>query len=1122
MLYIFPPNNDVVLDCLNNVTCLPTLFTKVTSAEWILDSGAMSHVTGQGSVFSHLGRPPPNTRVVGVGGATEVTGQGKVKLAISAYGVDKTFTIDEVLYAPGLPFNIISVKKLCLYPNGTETDLRVTFSGNTCEIVRKSTDSIIATGTCVGSNLYKVQLQRIPPAEEYIYTTVTEQSSLYVWHRRLGHLKETRLRKLLKDVLGIAFPADPMERCEPCYRATLAKRNFTTPGKRATRPLQRLHLDVGGPVNTRQGKQVVQRYWLVIVDDFTRYRWVRLLQYKSDVNQEFRNFKAWAEAEFKTQIGSCRSDNGGEFTNNDLTSLYNATGIQIELTAPYNPQQNGVAERSMQILLNHVRCILEDSGLPEHCYGEVLKTVCYLVNFHPTAPNEFDNPHFRLFNEQPPIAKLRAIGCECWKPVPRGSNLRKLDSRGEKCYLLGYGLGDHQYRVWNADLERVELVRDLNFEEDIFVPKDVLIPETANHTGVIDKEIIQDRINAWMPRRSKRLALSEGENRNPNIASLVEIPSLISLEGEFNDHYRLSDPDLEPTLVASQVEALKQSNAYEGDIIKAITSLICSMEQNQGKEWLTLPAEVTRNLDLVEPKTYEAAIKGQDGKKWTVAIEMETDSLTENDTYTITARPTDQKVLSGKYVFKIKTDAQGAPDRYKARWVVRGFEQEYGVDFQETFASVVKPMSYRVLFALACMLGWEIDQMDVKTAFLYGLIDTEVYVELPPNLQAKHPGKVCKLKKALYGLKQAPKIWFDTLRTELKKLGFENINEDYSIFIQQRTGVIIGVYVDDLLIIGKDRVAIDEVKSELSKHFKMVDLGPASYYLGIKLSRHWTKHGNKLCLSQKAYTSKILKDFNAGPDGAVFTAVATPMDPKLVLEPAPSDFQASGKDKLWYQSAVGSLMYLMLCTRPDITYAVSQLSRYSSNPTDKHKTAVKHVFRYLQGTSNLGLVFDSSKRDLGLCGYTDANWARDHDKRSTGGYVYMLCGTIISWSSKRQATVALSSCEAEYIAETEAAKEAIWLKRLLNNFHFKTPEAVKIKGDNKGALALAKNPEFHSRTKHIDIRYHFVRQKVEEGLVDLEWIGTASNLADGMTKPLSGTPFQSFRRGIGMQVVLED
>jgi hypothetical protein len=134
----------------------------------------------------------------------------------------------------------------------------------------------------------------------------------------------------------------------------------------------------------------------------------------------------------------------------------------------------------------------------------------------------------------------------------------------------------------------------------------------------------------------------------------------------------------------------------------------------------------------------------------------------------------------------------------------------------------------------------------------------------------------------------------------------------------------------------------------------------------------------------------------------------------------------------------------------------------------------------------------------------------------------MLCGTIVSWSSKRQATVALSSCEAEYIAETEAAKEAIWLKRLLNNFHFKTPEAVKIKGDNKGALALAKNPEFHSRTKHIDIRYHVVRQKVEEGLVDLEWIGTASNLADGMTKPLSGTPFQSFRRGIGMQVVLED
>jgi hypothetical protein len=212
-------------------------------------------------------------------------------------------------------------------------------------------------------------------------------------------------------------------------------------------------------------------------------------------------------------------------------------------------------------------------------------------------------------------------------------------------------------------------------------------------------------------------------------------------------------------------------------------------------------------------------------------------------------------------------------------------------------------------------------------------------------------------------------------------------------------------------------------------------------------------------------------------------------------------------------------MYLMLCTRPDIAYAVSQLSRFSANPTSNHKDAVKHVFRYLKGTINQGLVFDSANKEQGLLGYTDANWARDHDRRSTGGYVFMLFGTIITWSSKRQATVALSSCEAEYIAETEAAKEAIWLRRLLGSLGHTGPTAVKILGDNRGALALAKNPEYHSRTKHIDIRYHFVRQKVREELVELEWTGTASNFADGMTKPLGATAFVKFRQAIGMDVV---
>jgi transposase InsO family protein len=1112
-------STDIMPDCFDSVV-LPTLFSKATSRDWIPDSGAMSHVTGQEYVFTNLRPPPPNTRVLGVGGATAVTGMGRVSIPITVDGVNKNFVVDDVLYAPGLPFNIISIKKLCLWPNKKPTDLQVSFVGATCEITRRSTDALIAVADADGPNLYKLRLQDLPESqdEKAYATAVIQETDMYTWHRRLGHLKESRLRRVLKDALGIKFPIkETLPRCEPCYRATLRRRNYTTPAKRATRPLERIFMDVGGPISSSKGNNIVMRYWLVIVDDYSRYRWVRLMQHKSDVNSEFKNWKAWAENHFGLKVGACRNDNGGEFTNNMLTMLHQAAGVTIEPTAPYNPEQNGVAERSMLTLLNAVRCILIDANLPEHCYGDVLKTVCTLTNYHPTSANGDETPHHRLFKEYPPLDKLRAIGCECWKSLPHNPSMKKLDERGDQCYLLGYGQGDHQYRVWNADKKRVELVRDLQWEEDIFAPPSAGIPETVFHPGILDQRIVQERINAWTPAvGNKRVALFEGENSTSNTATFTEVPTFITAEGAINEQFRYKDPDTDPVLIASQVEALKAGESG-ADTIALITALICSMEQHQGKEWLTLPAEVARNLDLLEPKTYAGAMKGLDHEKWKLAVEEETNSLDDNKTWIVTAKPRHQKVLSGKYVFKIKTDSEGNTDRYKARWVVRGFEQEYGVDFHETFASVVKPMSYRVLFAIACILGWEIDQMDVKTAFLYGMIDADVYIELPPNLQDKFPGKVCKLKRALYGLKQAPKIWYDTLCAELRKLGFENINEDYSIFVQKETGVIIGIYVDDLLVIGKDRRAVDNVKKELQQRFQMTDLGPASFYLGIKLTRRWSKWGNQLCLSQRAYVNKILNDFNltdANP-------VSTPMEDKPLL-PSDSSYQASLELRKWYQSAVGSLMYLMLCTRPDIAYAVSQLSRFSANPTEKHRTAVKHVFRYLKGTIDYGLVFDSSKRDRGLLGYTDANWARDHDRRSTGGYAFMLFGTIITWSSKRQATVALSSCEAEYIAETEAAKEAIWLRRLLGNFGYSGPLAVKILGDNRGALALAKNPEFHSRTKHIDIRYHFVRQKVEEGLVELEWTGTASNVADGMTKPLGSTAFAMFRNAIGIQVVHEE
>jgi hypothetical protein len=429
-------------------------------------------------------------------------------------------------------------------------------------------------------------------------------------------------------------------------------------------------------------------------------------------------------------------------------------------------------------------------------------------------------------------------------------------------------------------------------------------------------------------------------------------------------------------------------------------------------------------------------------------------------------------------------------------------------------------MSYKLLFVLACLLGWSIEQMDVKTAFLYGMIDTDVYVELPPNIKDQYPGKICRLKKALYGLKQSPRIWYLTLSQALGTMGFVAISEDYSIFVNRQKRLVIATYVDDLLILGQDQEAIAGVKKALSEHFKMSDLGPVAHYLGVRVIREDSARGTRIKLTQRAYAERVLRTFGM----ADCNPVATPMDEHLVLEP---DKEASRpEDRKWYQRAIGSLMYLMLCTRPDIAYAVSQLGRFAANPSQKHHLALKRVFRYLKGTTDYGLVINTQDQPDILRGYTDANWGRDNDRRSTGGYIFTFAGTAISWKSKRQATVALSSCEAEYIAESEAAKEAIWLRRLLcqlqvGHSQWDTPEPVTILGDNRGALALAKNPMYHARTKHVDIRYHFVREKVEEQLVKMEWIAGGLNPADGLTKPLGKTKFESFRRMVGLRRIDE-
>ena len=490
----------------------------------------------------------------------------------------------------------------------------------------------------------------------------------------------------------------------------------------------------------------------------------------------------------------------------------------------------------------------------------------------------------------------------------------------------------------------------------------------------------------------------------------------------------------------------------------------------------------------------------------------EFNSLIQNNIWELIPLSSSRKALKNKWVYKLKRGPDGEIVRHKTRWVVRGFEQRVGIDFNETFAFVVKLMSYKAIFAMTAALNYEIEQMNVKTAFLYENIEENIYIEQLTGFSTDDT-LICKLKKVLYDLKQSPRIWYDTLINFLKSLDFTSLVFDYSVFINER--IIINVYVNDILIVDFSKFEIQIIKNRLSEIFQMTDLRSVSYYLGMKVTRD--RLNRIIRLSQADYVEQILKDHGMWDAKPVSISMKTITRP----EKASNDYQALTELRQKYQSAMSSLMYAMLGTRPNIAFAVSVVSRYGSNPTPAHWIAVKRILRYLRGTVNLELIY---QEDLSsLTGYTDSDWAGDHDtRRSTSGYVFSIGSGVISWSSKRQPTVALSTCEAEYIGQTQVTKEAIWLQGLLQQLALSdndrnlnaTSHTIVIYGDNQKVIALVKNPQNHGRCKHMEIQQKFVREKVTDQIIDLVYTPTDQMMADGLIKVLCRDKFEAFRAAI--------
>ena len=487
--------------------------------------------------------------------------------------------------------------------------------------------------------------------------------------------------------------------------------------------------------------------------------------------------------------------------------------------------------------------------------------------------------------------------------------------------------------------------------------------------------------------------------------------------------------------------------------------------------------------------------------------------MEENQVWNLIELPEGCNLVKSKWVYKRKLGSEGEIIKYKARLVAKGYSQIKGIDYDETFSPVARFESVRTLLALAAQNDLHVHQMDVTSAFLNGELQEDIYMSQPEGYVCK--GKedlVCKLKRSIYGLKQSSRCWNSSLNSYLKKLNFVQSVCDPCIYVKgTENPLILAVYVDDIILICKSASEIQSVKCNLMNQYKMSDLGQLKYFLGVKVDQN-VKNGT-IFLSQSAYAERLINKFGMSEANPV----KTPIEPNFKFDAVNDDNRLS--DPVEYQSVIGSLLYLATKTRPDICFAVGKLARYCSNPSKVHWLAAKGVIRYLKGTVNYGLLY--SRSEAGTCvGFSDADWAGDlTDRKSTSGYTFQMSGASVSWLSSKQTCVALSTAEAEYLALSKAAQEAIWLQQFLASLKFPCDEPMLIHEDNQAAISISKEFVCSKRTKHIDIKFHYVRDQVNDNKIVIDYCSSSEMVADILTKGLTYDKFAKFRKMLGLTCV---
>jgi hypothetical protein len=967
-----------------------------------------------------------------------------------------------------------------------------------------------------------------------------------LWHRRLGHRNYADVLKIAKNSIGVPNKMQkPVSKCDVCevskHKHTTFKRNdrissYPTEEK-AIKKFQRIDTDLIGPINPQSTGGA--HYAAIFTDVKTRWRNIYFLKHKSDMLQVLKHYLMdvnsvmgdvqverleQQEISIDQVVASLKSDNGGEYTSNEFRDYCKSKGIQQLFSGPHSPQQNGMAERSNRTVIEMIRCLLQDSQAPAHLWAEAANTAVYLLNRMPTtALHSCETPYKAVYGKEANLQHLRVFGAVAWVHVENQQRTSKLDPKAWRGILVGYDPHNQRvYRIFNPKTQKVHVTAHVTLDEKIDGQPKFMKNHTNNiyptEDGPINQDINNDEEDQYqvintLDHSHQTPLLPETTHQEqppPDQQQEEEEEEQSEIMSNIPEVRRLQLWNMKEPRTSTSVQRTKWCENPICQILPTRHKAHSSEELDEDDINLASPTTTAIHMACIvdegitstigDPLTYNQAMASPHAQAWRRAMEEEYDSLVRNKTWSLVEPPKGANVIKNRWVYKTKRNERGQVTRYKARLVAKGYTQVYGLDYIDTFSPVTKWTTIRTFFAIAASNDWELDNLDVDTAFLNADIEEEIYLQQPKGFEVRTPegkSQVCLLHKSLYGLKQASHNWNKLIDSYLKSDGLKPSHTDPCMYTSEDKQFVVLLWVDDVIIGSSNKHKVITFKERISKRFKIKDLGALRWILGVEIKRD--RENRILEMTQKTYIKDMLKIY--GMDDC--KSVATPTEGKVRRSP-------DGVPNRDFMKIVGSILYAAIVSRPDIAYTAQMLGRHMQSSKEEHMKAAKRVLRYLKGTQDIGLVFSGG--DFNLSGYSDADWGGDEDtSRSTTGYLYLFGGGPISWNSRLQTTVALSSTEAEYMAVCASVQEAVYLRQLLCDMGYKQNDATTIYEDNQGCIAMTKNPVNHKKSKHISIKFHFIREKVESGEVALQYIPSERQLADIMTKGLAKTQLTILR-----------